>query len=99
MMVTGDKWELYIPSELAYGDRGSPPKIGGGEVLIFQMEILSSTYFQFVLLCGVCVCSTVFSDGALCVGIARLVGFGYPPVDFLIFVVLRVPVGLAFWCY
>ena len=36
-----DKWELYIPSELAYGDRGSPPKIGGGEVLIFQMEILA----------------------------------------------------------
>ena len=42
LMVTGDKWELYIPSELAYGDRGSPPKIGGGEVLIFQMEILAS---------------------------------------------------------
>ncbi|GAX21745.1 FKBP-type peptidyl-prolyl cis-trans isomerase FklB [Fistulifera solaris] len=40
MMVEGDKWELYIPSELAYGDRGSPPKIGPGEALIFQMEIL-----------------------------------------------------------
>ena len=35
------QWELYIPSELAYGDRGSPPKIGGGDVLIFQMEILA----------------------------------------------------------
>ena len=32
---------MYIPSELAYGDRGSPPKIGGGDVLIFIMEILS----------------------------------------------------------
>ena len=32
---------MYIPSELAYGDRGSPPKIGGGNVLIFIMEILS----------------------------------------------------------
>ncbi len=42
LMVTGDKWELYIPSELAYGDRGSPPKIKGGDVLIFQMEIISS---------------------------------------------------------
>lgn len=40
LMVEGDKWELYIPSELAYGDRGSPPKIGGGEVLVFQMEII-----------------------------------------------------------
>merc|ERR1719350_1389937 len=40
MMVEGDKWELYIPSELAYGDRGSPPKIPGGSVLIFTIEIL-----------------------------------------------------------
>lgn len=39
-MVAGDKWELYIPSELGYGDSGSPPKIGGGDALIFQMEIL-----------------------------------------------------------
>ena len=30
----------YIPSELGYGDRGSPPKIGGGDVLVFTMEIL-----------------------------------------------------------
>lgn len=41
LMVAGDKWELYIPSELGYGDRGSPPKIKGGDVLIFQMEILA----------------------------------------------------------
>mmetsp|Transcript_48313 Transcript_48313/g.104662 ORF Transcript_48313/g.104662 Transcript_48313/m.104662 type:complete len:236 (+) Transcript_48313:72-779(+) len=40
LMVEGDKWELYIPSELAYGDRGSPPKIGGGDVLVFTIEIL-----------------------------------------------------------
>jgi len=40
MMVAGDKWELYIPSDLAYGDNGSPPKIGGGDALIFQMEIV-----------------------------------------------------------
>jgi hypothetical protein len=42
-MVEGDKWELYIPSDLAYGDRGSPPKIEGGSMLIFQMEILEIT--------------------------------------------------------
>lgn len=83
LMVAGDKWELYIPSELGksdasngmvgiapsrgnehvverpvsrlcvphfchrfewtigYGDRGSPPKIGGGEVLVFVMEMLA----------------------------------------------------------
>ena len=40
LMVAGDKWELYIPSELAYGDRGSRPNIGGGEALIFVMEIV-----------------------------------------------------------
>jgi FKBP-type peptidyl-prolyl cis-trans isomerase FklB len=40
LMVAGDKWEMYIPSELGYGDSGSPPKIGGGDVLVFQMEIL-----------------------------------------------------------
>mmetsp|Transcript_50503 Transcript_50503/g.98964 ORF Transcript_50503/g.98964 Transcript_50503/m.98964 type:complete len:226 (-) Transcript_50503:197-874(-) len=40
LMVEGDKWEMYIPSELAYGDGGSPPKIQGGDALIFQMEIL-----------------------------------------------------------
>ena len=39
-MVEGDKWEMYIPSELGYGDSGSPPKIGGGDALIFTMEIL-----------------------------------------------------------
>jgi len=40
LMVEGDKWELYIPSDLAYGDHGSPPKIPGKSVLVFQMEIL-----------------------------------------------------------
>merc|ERR1712124_232448 len=40
LMVDGDKWEMYIPSELAYGESGSPPKIPGGSVLVFKMEIL-----------------------------------------------------------
>jgi hypothetical protein len=31
---------MYIPSELGYGDSGSPPKIKGGDPLIFQMEII-----------------------------------------------------------
>eukprot|EP00413_Alexandrium_margalefii_P005066 CAMPEP_0204514978 /NCGR_PEP_ID=MMETSP0661-20131031/2366_1 /ASSEMBLY_ACC=CAM_ASM_000606 /TAXON_ID=109239 /ORGANISM="Alexandrium margalefi, Strain AMGDE01CS-322" /LENGTH=118 /DNA_ID=CAMNT_0051520263 /DNA_START=1 /DNA_END=357 /DNA_ORIENTATION=- len=41
LMVEGDKWEMYIPSELGYGESGSPPKIGGGDVLVFTMEIIS----------------------------------------------------------
>merc|ERR1712070_951518 len=40
LMVVGDKWEMYIPSELGYGDSGSPPKIKGGDVLVFTMEII-----------------------------------------------------------
>lgn len=40
LMVEGDKWEMYIPSELGYGDRGSPPKIPGGAVLVFVMELI-----------------------------------------------------------
>merc|ERR1712048_851349 len=41
LMVEGDKWEMYIPSELGYGDSGSPPDIGGGDVLVFTMEIVT----------------------------------------------------------
>ena len=35
----GDKWELYIPADIGYGGRGSPPKIKPGAVLIFEMKI------------------------------------------------------------
>ncbi|KNC85138.1 FKBP-type peptidyl-prolyl cis-trans isomerase FklB [Sphaeroforma arctica JP610] len=38
LMRQGDKWEMYIPSELAYGDRGG--MIPAGAVLIFTMEIV-----------------------------------------------------------
>mmetsp|Transcript_39828 Transcript_39828/g.104984 ORF Transcript_39828/g.104984 Transcript_39828/m.104984 type:complete len:239 (+) Transcript_39828:77-793(+) len=40
LMVEGDKWEMYIPSDLGYGDGGSGAKIKGGDVLIFRMEII-----------------------------------------------------------
>jgi FKBP-type peptidyl-prolyl cis-trans isomerase FklB len=40
LMVEGDKFEIYVPSELGYGDQGSPPKIPGGSVLVFKMEII-----------------------------------------------------------
>jgi FKBP-type peptidyl-prolyl cis-trans isomerase FklB len=40
LMVEGDVWELTIPSELAYGDNGSPPKIPGGSVLVFKLNLI-----------------------------------------------------------
>ncbi|MEJ2214719.1 MAG: FKBP-type peptidyl-prolyl cis-trans isomerase [Gammaproteobacteria bacterium] len=39
-MKTGDKWRVFIPSELAYGESGAPPKIGPNETLIFEIELL-----------------------------------------------------------
>jgi len=39
-MKVGSKWQLFIPSELAYGERGGP-KIGPHSALIFDVELLS----------------------------------------------------------
>jgi len=40
LMDEGAKWELYIPSELGYGDRGAGSAIPGGAVLVFTLELL-----------------------------------------------------------
>ena len=40
-MVQGDKWELYVPPELGYGERGHPPDIPGNAVLVFTMEMVA----------------------------------------------------------
>jgi FKBP-type peptidyl-prolyl cis-trans isomerase FklB len=39
MMKTGSKWELYLPSSLAYGDNGYGPNIEPGATLIFDIEL------------------------------------------------------------
>ena len=39
MMNVGSEWKVYLPAELAYGERGAPPSIGPGEVLIFTIKL------------------------------------------------------------
>lgn len=40
LMPVGSKWEIYVPSELAYKDRGAGQAIGPNAVLIFEIELL-----------------------------------------------------------
>jgi FKBP-type peptidyl-prolyl cis-trans isomerase len=41
LMPVGSKWQLYIPSDLAYGDQGAGADIGPGQTLIFDVELIS----------------------------------------------------------
>jgi FKBP-type peptidyl-prolyl cis-trans isomerase FklB len=41
MMPVGSKWQIYIPSELAYGERGTGRDIGPNSVLQFDVELVS----------------------------------------------------------
>lgn len=40
LMKEGSHWRLWIPSGLAYGDRGAGSDIPGGATLVFEVELL-----------------------------------------------------------
>jgi len=42
LMPEGSKWMLYLPSKLAYGERGAGQMIGPHSVLVFEVELLSA---------------------------------------------------------
>ncbi len=41
LMPEGAKWKVFVPPELAYGDRGAGDAIGPGEMLIFEIQLIS----------------------------------------------------------
>ena len=40
LMTVGSKYQLFIPAELAYGERGAGPMIGPNQVLIFDIDLI-----------------------------------------------------------
>jgi FKBP-type peptidyl-prolyl cis-trans isomerase FklB len=40
-MPTGSKWQVVVPPELAYGERGVGADIGPNEVLVFDVELMA----------------------------------------------------------
>lgn len=40
LMNAGAKWEVYIPAELAYGEKGAGNRIGPNETLVFTIELI-----------------------------------------------------------
>eukprot|EP00579_Thalassiosira_antarctica_P014535 CAMPEP_0201949012 /NCGR_PEP_ID=MMETSP0903-20130614/55756_1 /ASSEMBLY_ACC=CAM_ASM_000552 /TAXON_ID=420261 /ORGANISM="Thalassiosira antarctica, Strain CCMP982" /LENGTH=290 /DNA_ID=CAMNT_0048492209 /DNA_START=25 /DNA_END=898 /DNA_ORIENTATION=+ len=62
LMVEGDKWELYIPSDLAYGSRGSPPTIPGDSALVFTIEMIEIQGEKVIATVAERICGSNYND-------------------------------------
>lgn len=40
LMRVGDYWRVYVPADMAYGERGQPPRIGPNEALVFELKLM-----------------------------------------------------------
>jgi FKBP-type peptidyl-prolyl cis-trans isomerase FklB len=41
LMRVGDHWQIFVPPEMAYAERGQPPRIGPFEALVFEIKLIS----------------------------------------------------------
>ncbi len=41
-MKVGDHWQIFVPAELAYGERGQAPRIGPNQALVFDIKVIDS---------------------------------------------------------
>ncbi|HMM65897.1 MAG TPA: FKBP-type peptidyl-prolyl cis-trans isomerase [Dokdonella sp.] len=41
-MKVGDHWQIFVPADMAYGERGQPPRIGPNQALVFDIKVIDS---------------------------------------------------------
>jgi len=41
LMPAGSKWQIFVPSQLAYGETGNGRHIGPNAALIFEVELIA----------------------------------------------------------
>lgn len=41
-MKVGDHWQIFVPSDLAYAERGQAPRIGPNQALVFDIKVIDS---------------------------------------------------------